>query len=139
MNAMTESEITLEETSLKDRLGIIASCICAIHCLATPLLTLAWPFIATHTAHEWIHIGLLLFVAPLALFAFSTQRKKHGSNVPFAFGISGLAFLAAGVIFHDLAHDHFALYVAINVIGSSLLIYGHYKNIKLCQCNTCHN
>jgi hypothetical protein len=49
-----------------DRLGVLASVLCAIHCAVTPLLLLILPSFGRVWAHPTSHWGMALLVIPVA-------------------------------------------------------------------------
>ena len=110
-----------------DRLGIGLSSICAIHCLLVPVaiaLIPLWP--AFEQFHEYTHLIFFLAIAPTVVF--SLQRKHESKMVTF--------FLVSGVIVIFLAW-YFNQYLGeygeagVTLVGSILLIKGHWTNYRL--------
>ncbi|MEZ4382118.1 MAG: MerC domain-containing protein [Nannocystaceae bacterium] len=74
-----------------DRVGAIASVICLVHCMATPLVVALLPFAASDGFESWTLRVLVLMATTSAVIALV---KRHlAPVVPFA---AGLALLALG-------------------------------------------
>lgn len=118
-----------------DRIGLLLSGLCAIHCLVTPLLILSLPLLAEKFASPWVHIVMALFVVPVGLFAFWSGYRHHQKNHILALGFAGLALIGSAAVgphlwFGFLGDD------LMTVIGSGLLICAHLLNRRACQCHT---
>ena len=105
--------------------AIAASFLCMVHCLALPLAIALLPALSDALAiPERFHIGILLFAAPTAVFALAMGWRQHGRMAPLAWGVTGIALLAAGLL--DPAHE-----TALTVAGSILLVVAHLRNWTL--------
>lgn len=105
-----------------DGVGIAASCLCLIHCLAFPLLIAALPALATIVGEgEVFHIAILVVAIPSSLFALWLGRGRHHSLWPFLVGLCGLALLTLAVF--ELVPE-----VGGTVAGSTLLVTAHIAN-----------
>jgi|GEM_PF-4332146 len=62
---------------LGDRLGLGLSALCAVHCMVTPALLILSPALGQVWTNPWVHTGLALVVAPLALFMTIRGYRKH--------------------------------------------------------------
>jgi hypothetical protein len=75
-----------------EKLGVFLSLLCAIHCLALPILFFAAPYLASSFAFsvkmEWI---LVIISFGMALFLLFQDFRKHRKPMP-------LYFLAFGVL-----------------------------------------
>ena len=81
--------------------------------------------------NEWIHIGLLVLLVPVALISFYNSKKVHLQNKPFLFGGIGIALLVSAILFEAILDLHIEkLEVILTTVGSILLIIGHLYNIK---------
>lgn len=76
-----------------DRLGIAASSVCIVHCLATPLLVVSLPVVASERL-EGLFAGLLLSCATLSV-GLGVLRRRMVPLVPYSLGLSTLALLRA--------------------------------------------
>jgi len=92
---MSSLETPYGRLSWLDRMGIVISSICLVHCLALPLLIALLPVVASALpADGWVHpllIGLALPVTGLALWR---GYRRHRRIVPTSLGIAGLGLIA---------------------------------------------
>jgi hypothetical protein len=113
-----------------DRLGIWISGLCAVHCLAIPLLPLVAASVFGEVWFERMILSLSLFIGSIALL--SGAIKYHGKYYP-------LALLATGGLIYwnkGLLGDSFEP-ITITV-GAFLIILGHGINMRLCRkCRCC--
>ena len=116
-----------------DKLGICASVLCLIHCIATPVLLLIFPttnfffFDASHM-HEAHEIFAVVVVISMLIAVYPTCRK-HGHKDIIALALSGITFVLAAVFLHDTLNEH--LDHLLTIVGSILLIIAHVKNMKV--------
>lgn len=109
-----------------DRIGIGLSGLCAIHCLLVPVfvsLIPLWP--AIQEFHEYTHLVFFLAIAPAVILSVKGRKDLKS--------ISGYLFTGVLIIFFAwFFHDHLGDYgeAGITLIGSSLLIRGHWLNYK---------
>ncbi len=131
-----------------DRAGMFVSFICAIHCIALPILLpflplLAGSFFWAEGVEETVVVASLLIAGP-TLFRGYLQHRKFW--VLLAFGL-GLAFILLRPDAHVHSHDHshtgtieVAHYLFAACAGLSLAC-GHWLNLRFCKnCPVCsHN
>ncbi|MDZ7682007.1 MAG: MerC domain-containing protein [Fodinibius sp.] len=111
-----------------DNIGIALSGLCALHCLAIPFTIFLLPlWFAGDTLHDWTHLILLLLIIPTAYLA-TRRGARPGISLLL---LSGLAVITAALVLHDVM----SLWMesVITIVGSGLLIAGHWQNYK------CHN
>ena len=88
-----------------DRLAIALSGICAIHCIAFPIVASLIPLLSItlyhgNTLHEfWFHHFILLFILPVSVVALITGYRCHKQLTPFLIGGFGLLILVFIAIF----------------------------------------
>ena len=82
--------------STADRIGVVASVLCAIHCAVTPFLLLLLPTFGKAWSHPATHWGMALLVVPLAGFMVRSSFKKHGRKWVVAAGSLGILFILSG-------------------------------------------
>ena len=119
---------------LADRIGIWLSFICVIHCLATPVLLLAFPAFEAMKImrlHEGFHLALLLILPIVAVIAFIPGYLKHQNRQVFYWAIPGLLIIAYVALRFEEASW---LATAVSVTGSLFLIRAHTINRRLCAC-----
>ncbi len=122
----------LDSTRNWDRLGVAASALCMVHCIALPVLFALLPAMAAYDGiADSTHVVFGVLLVAISLFAFIPgYRLHHAREVP-AYAVSGLALVLVGAFgVHELAGDsgEFILTVA----GSVLLILAHLRNRALC-------
>lgn len=117
-----------------DNLGIIASAICLVHCLALPFLIALLPvlglqFLDSHESH--LILGGLIWL--FAMFAIVPGYLKH-KRLPILIGtIIGLALVTFGVLAgHAVLGEHGEMIFLI--AGNLTLVGTHWKNRSLCKC-----
>lgn len=79
-----------------DRLGIIASVLCAIHCAVTPVLLIIAPTFGHWWSHPASHWLIAILVVPLAGVIIFRGFRIHGKRWIVASGISGIALVLVG-------------------------------------------
>lgn len=128
----------LNAAVVMDNLGIIASAVCLVHCLAMPFVIALLPvlglqFLETHESHMFLGA----FIWAFALFAIVPGYLKH-RKTPILLGTAlGLALVTFGVIFgHQLFGENGEL-ICLS-IGNLTLVAVHWKNRGLCKCGTDH-
>jgi hypothetical protein len=117
-----------------DNLGIIASAVCLVHCLAFPFLIALLPvlglqFLDTHESHLVIGGFIWLF----AMFAIVPGYLKH-KKLPILIGtIAGLALVTFGVLAgHQVLGEHGE--ISCLIAGNLTLVATHWKNRAMCKC-----
>ncbi|MGB7328850.1 MAG: MerC domain-containing protein [Rubripirellula sp.] len=91
----TSMEIAEPASRWQDRIGIVASIGCAIHCAAMPFVISSLPalglsFLADESFHRWM--ALACFV--IALTAFVPGFRQHRRWMPAAIAIAGLSMIS---------------------------------------------
>lgn len=79
---------------LVDRLGVIASALCLVHCLATPLVVALLPLVASER-FEGVLAALLVALATLSV-GLCVVRGRYGPLVPYGLGLAAVAALHVG-------------------------------------------
>jgi hypothetical protein len=135
------------ETEVIDKLGVLASAICAVHCMLTPVIALFSPVLSSYFESNLVHLIIFLIAVPLALFAFIVNKKKHGSNMPLILGLIGITCLSIGLVWayfshSSVHHHHHEVMISADLIfsflGGAFLIIGHLQNMRLCRCRHKH-
>jgi len=81
-----------------DRLGVIASVLCAIHCAITPILLILLPTFGKAWSHPATHWGMAIIVIPIALFMMLKSYKKHAKKKVLYIGSMGILLIIVGAI-----------------------------------------
>ena len=117
-----------------DKIGIWVSGLCALHCLALPLLLPILPFVASSfIAENWfertiLSLSLLIGLTALLVGFFRYHRQLYPLY----------ALIAGGIIYWNkdiFGHDFEPITIAI---GATLIITAHVMNLRLCRaCKAC--
>ncbi len=123
-----------------DRLGIIASALCFVHCIVTPVvLSLSAVWAHYLPSEERFHRALAMLVAAIGCFAIITGYRKHRRLRVLLLMSTGLSFIFAGAYLGDRLPSHIAE-IAVTLTGSSLMITAHLINHTFCKnCQRCDN
>ena len=126
-----------------DKLGICASGLCLVHCIATPVILILFPTIkVAFIGHEQFHQIFGVIVVSSVMAAVYPQCHRHGHKDIIAFAMVGVTFILAGIFLgHDLGQPYEHL---LTITGSLFLITAHLKNMRIrhgkCEstCSTPH-
>ena len=117
-----------EDKSLLDRLGIWASSLCAVHCLALPILIPLLPLVgASFFAQDWFERTILSLSMIVGFWALlSGFYRYHRQIYPL------YSLMLGGIIYWN--KDMFGeTYEPFTIATGALLIIGaHIVNLKLC-------
>ncbi|WP_346660340.1 MerC domain-containing protein [Nannocystis pusilla] len=121
--ARRNKQIDVEYPELKfrrglDRLGVVASSLCLIHCLATPLLVVLFPLVVSER-FEGLLAWALIALATISV-GLSLARRRLLPAVPYTLGVLTLALTHA----HGLAEGS-SLELVSTSIAASLMIGTH--------------
>jgi peptidoglycan biosynthesis protein MviN/MurJ (putative lipid II flippase) len=115
-----------------DYIGIFASIICLIHCLALPLIL---PSINLFTAttnkstHDFFHFILFPILLLMATAAIIKGIKLHKNLYPLCFACFGI-FILGTTLFDELVFENYKnITLYFNTTGSMLLIVAHSLNL----------
>ena len=116
---------------LLDFLGMSASALCAMHCLALPLLLAGsslggWQFL-TSELYETLFLVFAAFIAAVALYP---AYRRHQDRKPLTLAITGLLLLFFS---HILGHElnNYWAEAAGAAFGGLLLVAAHFSNYRL--------
>jgi len=95
---------------LWDRLGISASALCLVHCVALPFLLAGMPALARFESSlgTGFHIAMAVLVTATVIPALRGGYKRHRDVPTLAFGGWGLTLILVGLLSGDGhgGHDH---------------------------------
>ena len=94
-----QTSVALPQSSPKfnlDRLGVVASALCAVHCAVTPILLIALPAFGKTWSHPASHWLMALVVVPIAVLMMTAGYRKHRRRWIIATGVAGIAFVMIG-------------------------------------------
>jgi hypothetical protein len=114
-----------------DRLGAMASFLCAIHCALLPFVLAALPafglgFLADHGFER----AFIFFASLLALFTVVQGYRRHRAPRALALVLPGLLLLWIGGFIFD-AHSTLLWHAALVALGGSLVAAAHLTNLRL--------
>ena len=114
-----------------DLVGFWASFICAIHCIAVPVLLALGSLSGASWLHnpilEWSLILFSLFIASWSLFR--SYFRDHHQLRPLQLAFIGFLFIIVGRLFHGNA-EHYATAVAGFFIAAAHLV--NWKLLSAC-------
>jgi uncharacterized membrane protein YfcA len=125
-------------TGAVDRIGIVASSVCFVHCLAMPVV-LSLSAVCAHflPTEEHTHRVLAVGVTLIGAFALGTGYRKHKQRSVLWLMASGLTLIFTGAFVGDHLPSHW-VEVAITLIGGVCMITAHRKNHTFWrECTTC--
>ena len=118
--------------SITDKTAISLSLLCAIHCLAFPLLVVLSPSIgALNLNDEAFHLWMLLAVIPTSLYALTLGCKKHKRYGLAALTSLGLFIMIMAVIGESILGEKGEK--ILTVIGAAVVASGHFWNYRMCR------
>lgn len=115
-----------------DKMAVLLSMVCTIHCLAIPALLLLLPTMSGLLAFndEAFHYWLLFAVIPISLFAVIAGYIHHRkANITFIAGIGMALLIVAVLLGHDLLGE--VGEVGLTVLGSVIIAFAHLRNLHL--------
>lgn len=96
--------------------------------MALPFMVLALPTLKAYTESEGFHTIMVFLVTLTAGLAFIPGYLRHKDKKLVGLVIIALVLIVAGIV---LGHDLGVVYErVITSIGSALLIYCHFRNIR---------
>lgn len=122
------------QADIADKSAIVLSGICIIHCLLPMLLSLIVPYVAglAFLTAEAFHLWMMVFIVPVSVFAIGWGYHQHRNTRILILALVGLSMLiVAATVGHTLFGHIYE--VIITVVGSTLVVFGHIKNLKLRQ------
>ena len=118
---------------LTDKTAIGLSLLCAVHCLAFPLMLVLFPNLAALGLHnEAFHLWMVLIVIPTSAYALTLGCKKHKKFNVLTMGLIGLSFLIAALVLGESLIGEMGEKI-LTLMGAAIISFGHFKNYRLCQ------
>lgn len=108
-----------------DRLGVMLSCLCLIHCVAGLVLVAGLGMGATYLLNPDIHRFGLVLATVVAGVAIGIGAIRHRRAGPFVVAMTGLSFMGGA-----LAVGHGYEEAVLTVIGVILVAAGHILNLR---------
>ncbi|MBX3275669.1 MAG: MerC domain-containing protein [Sandaracinaceae bacterium] len=111
---------------LGDRVGIVASSACAVHCVAGAVLAGA-AGVAGAIADERVELALLVVALGIAALVLGSSYAKHRDARPALLALGALAPLALA---RALEWEPEGIEVALSVLGAACLVGAHVLNLR---------
>ena len=123
------------EQALTDKVAIGLSLMCAIHCLAIPLLFLLLPSAAVlPLENEAFHFWLVVGVIPSSVYALTLGCKQHKRYRLLTMGAIGLSLLVLALVLGEDQIGETGEKV-LTIVGAGFIAIGHWLNLRLCRVN----
>ncbi|RYG29576.1 MerC domain-containing protein [bacterium] len=110
-----------------DRVGVVLSFLCALHCLVTPFIALSLPFWVYSIHYSPFHLAIALFIIPVGIYAFWNGFRRHRQLPILILGLSGLVLLTLALV-GPSTRNQLRWNDIVTLIGSGLLIAAHLLN-----------
>jgi hypothetical protein len=108
-----------------DRVGVLLSCLCLIHCVLGLVLVAGMGLGATFLLDPAIHRVGLLLATIVAGVAIGMGAIRHRRAAPFVVAMTGLSFMGGA-----LAVGHGYEEAVFTIIGVILVATGHVLNLR---------
>ncbi|TIX49116.1 MerC domain-containing protein [Alteraurantiacibacter aquimixticola] len=108
-----------------DRVGVLLSCLCLVHCVLGLVLVAGMGAGATFLLDPAIHKFGLLMATIVAGVAIGLGAIRHRRAAPFVVAMTGLSFMGGA-----LAVGHGYEEAVLTIIGVILVAAGHILNLR---------
>jgi hypothetical protein len=117
-------------SAVADRVGVVGSLLCAVHCALLPLVVAFLPAVGLNLG-GWLDFdqAFVVFASLLGGTTLAMGYRRHREFHAWALLVPGLALVWAAS-FTPL-HDHTSAHLALMVLGGSLLAAAHLVNLRL--------
>ena len=115
-----------------DRVGIVLSGLCAIHCVLTIVLVSAMGLGGSFLLSPEIHRVGLIIATLVAAVAIGWGAVRHRVAAPFVIAMTGLTFMGGA-----LAAPHGYKEAVLTIIGVALVSLGHILNVRHAHSAAC--
>ena len=117
---------------ITDKFAAGLSIACAMHCLLVPsFLIVTSGTLALSIDNEIIHWAILFLAIPVSTYALVSGVLNHNDYVVFLVGLAGLGVLVATALSESYLSE--TSIIIFTLMGSSLVVYAHIQNFKLCK------
>ena len=124
-----------------DRFAILLSGLCAIHCIALPIIASVIPLLTATVHHDgneihefWFHQFILMFILPVSIAALIFGYRSHKKILPVIVAGIGLIVLAFIALFAEqllidnvIPHEGETL---LTITGGVIHAAGHILNLQ---------
>ena len=109
-----------------DRVGVVLSGLCALHCLLSIVAVSALGIGSQTLLSPWIHRAGLGMAIGLGIFTIAVGAVRHGRMDNLQIGATGLG-LMGGALFVD----HGTAEALLTICGVTLVALAHIRNLRL--------
>lgn len=114
-----------------DRVGFVASMLCAAHCALLPVVIALLPALGVAgSINEHFEEGFAVFATVLGLAALITGYRRHRAVHALMLLVPGLLIVWVGVLYPPLHHSVLPHAVAMT-LGGCLVALAHLANLRL--------
>lgn len=117
--------MTSSSNRLPDALAVGISGLCLAHCLALPVLAVAFPLLGVFSHSAWVHILFFCAAAPVSALALRATGGWRHPGVR-AFFLLGITALAAGLPWGWPE----VVEVILTSLGGASLVVAHLLNLR---------
>ena len=122
---------TLLRAGRLDRLGMIASLSCAIHCAALPLVATVLPLLGLEfLANPEVETTMIALSAIIGFWSLIASYPLHKKLTPLLVLVTGFSFIASG---HFLFATAEAVLVPLGGFGIATAHYLNWKGSRVCK------
>ncbi|MDE1918020.1 MAG: MerC domain-containing protein [Sphingomonadales bacterium] len=108
-----------------DRMGVLLSALCAVHCVSGVVLVAFLGISGGALLDPRIHEFGLVAAVMIGALGLGSGALRHGRRGPLMLGGAGLTLMACGLLVH-----HGMAEVALTVAGVTLLAAAHIGNLR---------
>ena len=108
-----------------DRVGLLLSCLCLVHCVTGLILVAGFGLGATFLLDPAVHSVGLVLATVVAGIAIGIGALRHRRAAPFVVAMTGLSFMGGA-----LAVGHGYEEALLTMIGVVLVAAGHILNLR---------
>jgi peptidoglycan/LPS O-acetylase OafA/YrhL len=129
---------TAISTATIDRLGVIASAACVVHCILAPVVL---SFLAIYAnfvpSQDYTHRVLAVLITAIAALALANGYRRHRKASVIVLMLAGLGLIFFGAFGCERFGSHW-YEVVITLCGSICLVVAHRRNHTFCRrCTRC--
>lgn len=114
-----------------DYAGMMASALCLVHCLATPLLVALFPMLGLAHEHDTFHNTLLAAISLPVLLSLLPGYLRHRDRAVLVLGMLGLSSFLSSIFILSPVYGEQAETVGA-VFSGVLLLCAHIRNRRFC-------
>jgi hypothetical protein len=111
-----------------DKLGIVVSATCAVHCLVVGMLPFALPLLDSFFHSPLFHILFVVMVVVITPMAFGHHFQRHGFSYVINLALAGVAGIIMGAALEPVSSE--LVSHGVSMFGSFFLVFAHVLNLR---------